>query len=134
VSLFQRQVALIDISEGEGSKPLSPEQLLPDAALGAVVKPANSYVFDVFRVAGGKRHTYAFHATISDEVTTNASNVTAIEQAGAKDQLYVQRMAGERSAGDAPEHFMATWRIDREQEKATIATASTRAARASISG
>jgi len=116
VKSYRRQVALIDVDEGEGSVSLPPEKLKTKAVLPKGVKTANSYVFDVVRVDGGKRHTYCFHAAISDEVTTNANSVQAYEQAGEKDQLYIGRMAGERSAGDAPDHFMATFRMARERQ------------------
>ena len=80
-ALYRRQVALIDVDEGQGSTPLpQPEQQLPDAPLPKGVATANSYVFDVFRVAGGKLHTYCFHGTVNDDFQWNAVNPGKVAQ------------------------------------------------------
>lgn len=115
VKLYQRQTALLDVDEGQGSKPLTPAQCLPKAKLDLNVTTANSYVFDVFRVSGGKRHTYAFHANLSDEVQHNIVDPVAIAEAPEKDKAYVGRLAGERLAGQAPEHLQVTWQIAERQ-------------------
>ncbi len=116
VKFHRRQVALIDVDEGQGSQPLKPEQLKTGVKLPTGITTANSYVVDIVRVNGGKRHTYCFHGAISDEVTTNATGVAAFEQAGAKDQTYLSRFAGERSAGDAPADLTATFRMSIERQ------------------
>ena len=120
VKLYRRQTALIDAGEGKGSQKLTPEQCKPGAKLPENITSADSYVFDVVRVAGGKRHTYCFHANLSDEVKHNLENAVAIEEAPAKDLRYVGRMAGERLAGDAPEHLELTWRLEPRQVKADL--------------
>ena len=61
VQLFRRQVALVDVDEGQGSQRLSVAQQMLDAELPKDVTTANSYVFDVFRVGGGRQLTYGFH-------------------------------------------------------------------------
>lgn len=120
VTLYQRQVALLDVDEGKGSQPLAPEQCKPGSALPTNVVTADSYVFDVFRVSGGKRHTYCFHGNRSDAVTHNLTNPVEIAKASDKDKAYVNRMAGERLAGDAPEHLEMTWRITQSQVNADL--------------
>jgi len=120
VKLYQRQTALLDVDEGKGSRPLSPDACRPGARLPADVVTPNAYIFDVFRVAGGKRHTYAFHANLSETVTHNLVNPVPIEKASQKDRDYVSRMAGERLAGDAPEHLQIDWRIKPGQVQADL--------------
>ncbi|MFW6059790.1 MAG: hypothetical protein ACODAQ_06385 [Phycisphaeraceae bacterium] len=118
VSLYERQVALIDVDEGEGSRKLRPEQLQPGAELPADVVTPNSYVVDIVRVAGGNRHTYSFHASLADQVQTNARRITPFEniEEGGKDRAYLAKMREPRQAGDAPDHFTATWRMKLEQD------------------
>jgi hypothetical protein len=118
--LFRRQVALIDVDEGKGSQPLTPEQEKPTTKLPTGVTTPNSYTFDVFRVAGGKLHTYAFHSTTEDEFLWNAKNVAAvphIEKPDGKnaeaDYLAPFKKSGPtKFAGDTPRDapFEATWR------------------------
>ena len=112
VRLFQRSIALIDTD----------------------TKPVNSYVFDVFRVSGGKVHTYCFHGPVTDEVTTNARDMKPFPPAaqGAEptpEQAYMspfrdvppkegsrtpRHMTNERLAGTAPAILETTWRYSRE--------------------
>jgi len=79
--LMQRQVALIDVDEGSGSKPLTIKQQLPNPQLYAAHDTANSYIFDVFRVDGGDMHSYGFHGPIDDEMTWNAINIKPVAHA-----------------------------------------------------
>ena len=114
VQLLRRQVALVDVDEGQGSQPLSLDQQLLDAELPRGVTTANSYVFDVFRTGGGRQLTYAFHGPLQDEFAWNANNVTAAAQAPAEEAelLAKFRLLPEQNlAGDAPETFEATWRL-----------------------
>jgi hypothetical protein len=121
--LFRRQVALIDVDEGKGSQPLTPEQEVPTTKLPSGITTANSYVFDVFRVGGGQLHTYAFHATTEDDFQWNAKNVSAVphlEKPDGKnaeaDYLAPFKESGPtKFAGDMPQNtpFEATWRWPR---------------------
>jgi len=84
-TLYRRQVALIDVAEGKGSqRPLSPQQCgpRPEGLAKEVVTP-ESYVFDVFRVAGGASHIYCFHATVNDpegpQPATNLKDVRPVD-------------------------------------------------------
>jgi hypothetical protein len=116
VDLFSRQIALIDVDEGEGSQKLSPEEQMPGAALPAGVSTANAYVFDVFRVGGGTQHTYCFHGAINDEFAWNAAGAGP-PIAGSDEAEYLSRfrlMPEEHAAGDAPGTLEATWRMARE--------------------
>ncbi len=112
VSLFQRSMALIDT----------------DTA------PQNSYVFDVFRVAGGKVHTHCHHGPVSDEVASNALDLKPFPPAAAgteptPEQAYMapfrdvppragsrnpRDIANERLAGTAPDILETTWRYSRQ--------------------
>lgn len=118
VKLFRRQIALIDVDDGEGSQELAVEQQLPGEELAGGVTTANSYVFDVFRVGGGNQHTYCFHGALNDEFTWNATNVKPPAE-GSDDAEYLSRfrlMPELNHAGDAPDTLEATWRMAREAE------------------
>jgi len=118
VDLFRRQIALVDVDEGNGSEKLPPEQQLPTAELSGGVTTPNSYVFDVFRVGGGHRHTYCFHGPLNDDFTWNATKVKP-PAAGTDEAEYLSRfklMPEMNAAGDAPETLEATWQLAREVE------------------
>jgi hypothetical protein len=113
VSLMRRQIALVDVDEGQGSQQLPPEQQRPGADLPQDVTTANSYVFDVFRVDGGLRHTYCFHGSLNDDFEWNARDVKP-PAAGTEEAEYLNRfsrMPELSFAGDAPEILEATWRM-----------------------
>jgi len=111
--LWRRQVALIDVDEGKGSQPLSPQQTGPEPEnLPRDVVTPNSYVFDVFRVRGGSRHTYCFHATTDTAVSINAVDRIAGGKADqdAREYLGLFGDAPEKKfVGTAPEVLEATW-------------------------
>jgi hypothetical protein len=119
--LFRRQVALIDVDEGQGSQPVPMELQKPGSKLPPVAKTSNSYIFDVFRVSGGKVHNYCFHGPVEDEFSINSQNVKPVENVGptAKpqteaDYLSIFELAPEKKmGGDAPETLEATWRYSR---------------------
>lgn len=125
VSLYRRQVALVDVDEGQGSRKLTPEEQQPDAELPRDVQTANSYVFDVFRVSGGKLHTYCFHATVDDDFQWNARNIRPVEHLPKSDAVgtdaeYLSlfaRSEHKKFAGDCPTVFEATWRMNRESAR-----------------
>jgi len=114
VQLFRRQVALVDVDEGHGSQRLSVAQQMLDAELPQDVTTANSYVFDVFRVGGGRQMTYGFHGPLNDDFTWNATGLKPCDQI-APDEVELLakfRLMPDRNAvGDAPEAFEATWRM-----------------------
>jgi len=125
VSQFRRQVALIDVDEGQGSRPLQLEEQRPDAPLPRGVVTANSYVFDVFRVGGGQVHTYCFHAMVDDDFQWNARNVTPVAHvpdtretrnldSDANYLAIFSESEGRKFAGDCPEILTATWRYTRQ--------------------
>lgn len=97
--LYRRGIALIDVD----------------------TQPVNSYIFDVFRVAGGSNHDHCFHGPIADEVTTNApmQPVPAPKEGeeGSADAKYLavfDRSKDSWLAGGAPEVLETTWRYSRE--------------------
>lgn len=74
VSLYRRQVALIDADEQATPAPAALQ------ARADVNTPA-SYVLDVFRVSGGKQHTYCFHGSIDDsELSPGGFEINAAER------------------------------------------------------
>jgi hypothetical protein len=138
-ALYQRQTALIDLDEGRGSQPLSASQQRPGAALPKDVRTANSYVFDVFRVSGGKLHTYCFHAMVDDQFQWNAQNVKPVEHVlpggakKAKAQKKEKPADGQAAAAAGEEKGSAEDRGEpgRGEESAEQAAASARKLRAS---
>jgi hypothetical protein len=117
-TLFRRQVALVDVDEGRGSQPLPPKQQLPSAKLPADVVSGNSYVFDVFRVAGGKVQTYGFHGPLNDEFTWNAGKAELPTETSAAVQEYLKpfkEQTEKQAVGVAPSVLEATWRLAREK-------------------
>lgn len=121
--LFRREIALIDVDEGAGSQPLPLELQRPGAKLPAAVKTANSYVFDVCRVAGGRVHTYCFHGPVNDDFEWNAGDVERVDHVKATDEIdtpahylsIFEAGADQKFAGTAPDVLEATWRQIREQ-------------------
>ena len=101
-SLFERQVALLDVDPSDAVEP-------------------NSYVFDVFRVRGGQMHTYNFHAMLNDElvVEPELAPVPPVPEGGEPnaDQAWLRpygRSVESWRAGDAGPIVRATWRYRRD--------------------
>jgi hypothetical protein len=121
-TLFQRQVALLDVDEGNGSQPFTTEPQKPKAELPKGITTANSYLFDVFRVSGGKVHTYCFHGPVNDDFQWNARDAKPVEDAteaygtdsDAKYLSIFSLSTGTKQAGTSPATFEATWRYSRE--------------------
>jgi len=123
VRLAERTVALIDVDEGRpATRPPSDPTLRPGTRYDPNVVLPQSYVFDVYRVAGGKRHTYCFHGPPEDLFTVNAQNPRKVPLAAKAekddtDAQYLRKyvIEGDQGAGDAPETVVATWRMGRER-------------------
>jgi len=106
------------LSDAEGARYMSVDGAPPAGArlfrrnvalIDANLPAPNSYIFDVFRVAGGTIHRHCFHGPLSDEVTTNA----ALKPAEGEDAAYLSRFARSKEtwmAGDAPDTLVTTWR------------------------
>jgi hypothetical protein len=126
-SLYSRQIALIDVDEGQGSQPLTVAQMKPGVALPKGVTTANSYVVDFFRVSGGKLHTYCFHGPVNDAFEWNATGVAPVEHVkptrdASTDAAYLsifEQSQGSKSSGVAPAAFRAEWRYSREGKVGT---------------
>jgi hypothetical protein len=120
VKLHRRQVALIDVDEGQGTRKLTPAELNPAfARLDAGVVTPNSYVFDVVRVSGGKQHTYCFHGPCKDDgYAVNLADRRPAGELDAAAQEYLKPFPKpERNfGGTAPETLVATWRYPRAPE------------------
>lgn len=107
MSLFERQVALIDVSDGK-----------EDA--GKFTLP-QSYVFDAFRVRGGAVHTYNFHGPVNDQFETSVKLNSVPEVQDEKNMTPDQQFLTpyhiskeSKKAGDAGKMLTATWRYTRE--------------------
>lgn len=119
--LYRRQVSLIDVDEGSGSRPLAIAEQQARTKLPVGVTTPNSYVFDVFRVSGGQTHTYCFHGPVCDELTVNGTGrrpvVRPVEgQTPDADQEYLRPFHAATDtwfAADAPATLEATWRYTR---------------------
>jgi len=119
VKLYRRQVALLDVDEGKGARPWRPGNPFAGSFPSAGVVTPNSYVLDVVRVSGGKQHTYAFHATLDDELKTNVPNPQPYDKLPQVEQEYLagHRYRPEiRTGGDAPDTVVATWRMTRQSK------------------
>ena len=116
-NLCQRQVALIDVDEGQGSGPVTIEQQVSGLGLPKDVVTPNSYVFDVCRLSGGSSHSYNFHGPISDEVANNALDLKSVgpPKEGEEPSVDAAQLAAfKRSpeswlAGNAPDTLEVTW-------------------------
>ncbi|HOF18229.1 MAG TPA: hypothetical protein PK082_04910, partial [Phycisphaerae bacterium] len=112
---FERQVALIELDPGVlPDAPLNPKRPLPPGA-----RLPRTYVVDFFRVAGGKVHTYNFHAAPEDEFVINLprEDLTADE----KELMKGYKIAGEQWAATVQADLTATWRLSREAREFEIA-------------
>jgi len=115
VSLYRRQVALIDVDQGglvTHHPPEGPVGILPRETISP-----NAYIFDVVRVAGGRLHTYCFHGPIEDELLANTKNKVGADKLTEADKKYLGQLEldEKKSAGDAPEIIEATWRMTRDK-------------------
>ena len=111
--LFRRQIALIDADDDGAPRRLPAAQQRPFSKLPPVERTPNSYVFDVFRVEGGDRHTYCFHGPLHDDFQWNAQDPAPPEQGSDEaDYLRMFKVKPEESrVGAAPDTFEATWRM-----------------------
>jgi hypothetical protein len=118
VRVFRRQVALVDIDEGRPSKDPPKDFKAMLGRLDPDIVAPEAYVFDVFRVAGGRRHTYCFHGPSADEFKSNAVGVQEVPwgNADTPDGLYLKNFIcpDNRTAGKAPLVLDAAWRLRRE--------------------
>ena len=111
--LFRRQIALIDADDDGAPRRLHAEQQKPFSKLAPLAKTRSSYVFDVFRVEGGNRHTYCFHGPLHDDFQWNAQDPAPPKQGSDEaDYLRIFKVKPELSGvGAAPDTFEATWRM-----------------------
>lgn len=95
VSLYERTTAMID---GSSENELAP-----------------IYVFDVFRVAGGKTHTFNFHGAESDDFQINTELKSAASEAAVR---YLDKHKdGTKQEGKTPGMLEATWRLRADMER-----------------
>jgi len=121
VNVFRRQVALVDIDEGRPSSrvPRNMKEILDK--LDQDVTPPDSYVFDVFRVAGGRRHTWCFHGPTADEFRAGTIGVREVPYGDREtpEGRYLKNFIcpDNRTVGKAPAMLEATWRLRRAEEE-----------------
>lgn len=105
-----RQVALVDVDEGEKSI----ETSKAGKERVAIKRTPNSYVMDVFRIQGGKSHQYNFHAMVDDQFEWNAQDLKApadgVNLMGAGFQSNPSN-----AIGVAPQTLVATWRMQKDK-------------------
>lgn len=123
VRLAERTVALVDVHEGKPTSRLPSDLTLkPGTKLDPDIVLPGSYVFDVYRVAGGKRHVYCFHGGAEDLFEVNTIDPRKVPRpkdspnADDPDVRYLRSyvLDGYQGAGNAPEQVVATWRVGRE--------------------
>jgi hypothetical protein len=91
VSVYERQTAMIDVGDQD------------------------SYLFDVFRVRGGKVHTYCFHGAPTEHLVVNA-DFTSATSPEAKQYLSRHR-DGTQLEGTAPAILQADWPMSSDLQK-----------------
>lgn len=100
VSLYERTTAMIDGPLTDNLAPI--------------------YVFDVFRVAGGKTHTFCFHGAESDDFQINTPLQPATSEFAVP---YLQKhKEGTRQQGSAPAVLEADWRLRGDMQQAWLGT------------
>lgn len=127
VRLFRRQLALVNVDDGREATEDEPE-ILP-----------SSYVLDVFRVSGGKMHTYCFHGCADDGFEVNAKGKRAPTKGEESPDggylsvfgWHIKAEPNEKAVGGAAltdplpywvgrcdgDDLVATWRLDRKAER-----------------
>lgn len=139
VELFRRHVAMVNVDEGSG------EDRSTDPSDPDVVTPS-TYLVDMFRVSGGRRHTYCFHGCADEGFSINARNKRFLAEDGSSpEERYMSAFRYERyfrdevsgmdrsrwapqqefdpdrdrqwAADPAGEVVQATWRLDRPCER-----------------
>jgi hypothetical protein len=118
VTLFRRESALIGVTAGKQSTQALPDLITRSTKLPGDIALPRSYVFDVFRVAGGRWHTWCFHGAVSDEFQVNG-DVHALPTDGGNDsesdklsRNYLRKLYDPK-VGVAPDVIEATWRLSR---------------------
>jgi hypothetical protein len=122
VKLFRRESALIGVESGRESTQALPVALTKSAKLPSDIALPRSYVFDVFRVSGGRWHTWCFHGAVSDDFQVNSELRTLPADAGKdseSDKLsraYLRKLHDPK-VGVASDVVEATWRLSRTGAK-----------------
>lgn len=120
VSHIRRRVALLDVDPGAPTTRV----IRTDSGnkYGREVILPKGYVFDVFRVSGGRQHSFSFHGAPGLEFAVNAEKTAPVpaydpatslpdgEAAYMKDYIITDR----KFAGDAPDNLVAHWTLGRE--------------------
>ncbi len=98
VSLYHRATAMIDGDTG-------PEH-------------ADVYLFDVFRVAGGRVHTYCFHGAPTADENRLDTNVSLEPASSDTAMAYMAaRPEASRQEGRAGDYLRATWELDEDMRR-----------------
>lgn len=118
VSLFLREVAHIGVEPGKDSTQPLPEKITRETKLPSDITLPRSYIFDVFRVSGGRWHTWAFHGAVSDEFQVN-SDMRKLSPDETKDnetdklsRNYLRKMH-DPQVSTSKDIVEATWRLSR---------------------
>lgn len=95
VTRYARQTAMIDVPAvgAQGDE--------------ALIASGNSYIFDVFRVAGGKTHTYSFHGAPCADLVINTTLTNQLDD-DARNYLR-DHVEGTRRTGIAPAMLQTDW-------------------------
>lgn len=120
VKRIERTVALIDVDPGRPTNRILKHGLIEEYGKDIILP--KRYVFDVFRVSGGKCHTYCFHGAPGGALKLNAINphqVPAYDKAknpDDKDAKYLSDyiIAADKGSGEAPDTVLADWKLGRK--------------------
>lgn len=104
VTRYARQTAMIDVP------------LIGATGDEAMINSGNSYIFDVFRVAGGKLHTYCFHGAPTQSLSMNT---TLSEELTPEDAEYLRRHfpSSQRVGASPPEMLQVDWAMREDLQK-----------------
>jgi hypothetical protein len=122
VTYYHREAALIGVAQGRESTAAYPEKITRQTKLPSGIELPRSYIFDVFRVAGGRWHTWCFHGAVSDDFQVNSELRPLPEDASKDDETdklsraYLRKLVNTR-VGTTTDTVEATWRLSRTGAK-----------------
>lgn len=122
VTLFRREVAHIGVEAGRESGQSLPEKITKQTPHPGGIELPRSYIFDVFRVAGGRWHTWSFHGAVSDDFQVNSplralpADATKDDETDKWSRNYLRKLYEPR-VSTSQDIVEATWRLSRTSGK-----------------
>jgi len=110
----------VQFAAGEGRSQVHPylKRYERQVALIATEDAGAPYVFDVFRVRGGRQHTWCFHGQAIDDDGAFRINVPLSDKVDAATQAYLN--GWNSTVGAAADPLTAEWRMGRKWQKSMM--------------